>query len=86
MVDYTDCNNCTQITVCCYAFFTFDCDVCHRAVPWCMGAEDDMPGACSECYYRAHERSDAFVGVPQAVPSGGWGYCRSSLWWIDDAT
>ena len=32
----------------------FLCDSCSRLVPWSLGADDDMPGACDDCWSKAH--------------------------------
>lgn len=33
---------------------TYRCAWCRRDVPWCMGASDDMPDVCDDCWCAAH--------------------------------
>lgn len=33
---------------------TFECVECKREVCWCMGAWDDMPDVCDDCWCEAH--------------------------------
>jgi hypothetical protein len=32
----------------------FECKVCGRLMPYCMGADDDLPDACDDCWSKAH--------------------------------
>jgi hypothetical protein len=34
----------------CDATQTFTCDRCGRRFGWCLGAHDNMPGACDFCW------------------------------------
>jgi hypothetical protein len=34
----------------CEAHETFTCDQCGRRVGWCLGSDDNMPGACDFCW------------------------------------
>ena len=34
----------------CQPHQTFTCDRCGRRVGWCLGAHDNMPGACDFCW------------------------------------
>ena len=37
---------------------TYTCDRCGRRVGWCLGADDNMPGACDFCWHEpASERA-----------------------------
>lgn len=44
---------------------TFVCNVCKRRVGWCLGASDDMPDACDDCWYEANV---VVVGYVVAFP------------------
>ena len=32
----------------------YTCETCHRSVPWCFGADDDMFECCDDCWSAAH--------------------------------
>lgn len=34
---------------------TFECNLCGRLTPWCMGASDDMEESCDDCWCKAHD-------------------------------
>lgn len=39
-----DCNQCESGN-------TWECDICRREMPWCLGADcDDYPETCDECW------------------------------------
>jgi hypothetical protein len=33
---------------------TYVCAWCRRSVPWCFGADNDMPLVCDDCWAEAH--------------------------------
>ena len=35
---------------------TFKCQSCWRVIPWCFGADDDMPYDCDDCWGIAHRK------------------------------
>jgi hypothetical protein len=37
----------------CQAGMLFRCDTCDRLMPWCMGAYDNMPDSCDDCWVEA---------------------------------
>ncbi len=39
------CGECTEENV-------FECEECHRIVPWCFGAADNYPDLCDSCAIR----------------------------------
>lgn len=43
----------------------FKCSVCKRRVPWSKGAADDMPGACDDCWCKAHSASSPHSSMPK---------------------
>ena len=36
----------------------YRCRTCLRFVPWCIGAADDRPDDCDDCWARAHAQSE----------------------------
>ena len=49
------CWHCVEKGRCPYPERYFDCDVCKRMMPYCMGHSDDMPDSCSDCWAEAHK-------------------------------
>lgn len=46
----------------CEPGMVFTCDLCERLMPWCMGAADDRPDVCDECYASIEALEDLFTG------------------------
>lgn len=44
----------------------FECDLCGRLMPWCMGAADDMVDSCDDCWAKAHR----FMFTPPTTKGG----------------
>lgn len=44
----------------------FRCDTCARMVSWAEGADDDMPGACADCWFKAHLANRALASTEGA--------------------
>ena len=53
----------------------FTCSECHRRVPWSQGADDDMPGACDECWGKAHEEVERLSNLERALAAGAKRRC-----------
>lgn len=41
---------------------TFVCSECQRETPNSEGAADDMPEACDDCWFKAHDGEDVADG------------------------
>lgn len=42
-----------------FAVRTYRCAGCHRKLPWCFGAHDEMPDHCDDCWADAQRQKEA---------------------------
>lgn len=65
--------------VCCRprADGAFVCCRCQRLACWSRGAADDMPGACDDCWSKAHALDDPLLDTAQTSDADAAEACRA---------